>query len=284
MGWSITWHFVENVILGPFASAWFAALMVKKAEPSDPASPVRTEPPARIIRPRLASTRPNAPEVRSWTNDDAAVVVVSAAVLMVLVVFLYARYMRAIWSAVAFAGAVCAGLALPSIWVAWVTRHVSRLAGAWTALTGSSLGLGALSGAVAPSFTLARTPQWILNAAATTTRSNAPAILNLSGAFNFVRHLPNPEADVLWLGLEALGAGALSLALALQTVRMLAALVYSAVHQPPALLRRLTISSDAAHYVSVSLLVVLFYLCASDKLYTALHTQSLYYLWHYWPV
>ena len=96
MGWSITWHFVENVILGPFASAWFAALMVKKAEPSDPASPVRTE--------------------------------------------------------------------------------------------------------------------------------------------------------------------------------------------PPALLRRLTISSDAAHYVSVSLLVVLFYLCASDKLYTALHTQSLYYLWHYWPV
>lgn len=92
-----------------------------------------------------------------------------------------------------------------------------------------------------------------------------------------------PQLDVLWLGLQALGAVALCVALCLQVVRLAMVLVGGAGDRPPAFLRKLTVSSTAAHYISVGFLIMLFYLCTSGKLYAVIHTKSWWYLWHYWP-
>lgn len=281
-------HFLETVVLAPLAHALFGAaiggVLVKSANPGDPAAKVRNETPTIILQQVVINDPENTRAPHTLASDDVWWIVGGCCMLLVLVSFLYAHYAAAIWSSLAFGGEISAGLALPTFWVALANRNNGRRAVAWLALTCASLALGIFTSAFAPSFTLAQTPKWILRAASAVPAISGAAILNLPGAFDFVRTLPNPAADVLWLFLQALGVMALILALGLQVARILATLIYGAAHRPPKLLRKLTTSSAGTHYAVVCLLVALFYLCASDKLYAALHTGNLQYMWHYWPV
>jgi hypothetical protein len=278
-------NFITTVILGPFAGAVFGAMLsgtfVVKARPTDPRTKVRTEPPTIIIRSILVLT--GTQNSKTSKDDDAWMFLVGGLMLLVLGVFLYARYALMLWSVIQTCGAVCVGLAVPIMSIAAANRGDLRQAAAWWTLTGGSVAIGAIGALFAPGFALSRTPEWLLKAAAAAPGAGVPSILNLPKAFDFVSHLPNPQLDVLWLGLQAMGAVALCVALCLQVIRLAVVLVGGAGDHPPAFLRKLTVSSTAAHYMSVGLLIVLFYLCTSGKLYAAIHTKSWWYLWHYWP-
>ena len=167
--------------------------------------------------------------------------------LLVLGIFLYARYAQLLWSVIQICGAVCVGLAVPIALIAAANWGDLRQAAAWWTLTGGSLAIGAIGALFAPGFALSQTPEWLLKAAATAPGAEVPSILNLPKAFYFVSHLPNPQLDVLWLGLQALGAVALCVALCLQVIRLAMVLVGGASDRPPAFLRKLQSGSHHLH-------------------------------------